>query len=192
MLWNAAKTTCLGCVEQRLHLSVQGTSVALQRENVVGLRVSHGFGHRLRTAVRVRGDQDVAPVVDRAELAQQMLAHHQELRHRFGRLARLADDVEQRALDVELREEAGEGVGIDRVGDDDAERLAGPREPGGQGTRPERRAADAEDDQRVELRAHRRRGLDDVAHVVPALGQLGEAELSRRASGAGKRRRRPP
>ena len=50
-------------------------------------------------------------VVDRAELAQQPVADDQEPRHRLGGVARLADDVEERAPEVERRRAARERAG---------------------------------------------------------------------------------
>ena len=73
-----------------------------------------------RTGVGVGGDDDVLRVVDGAELAQQQIADDQELRHRLGRFAGLADHIERGASEVEAVEQLAEGPGVDVVGDDDA------------------------------------------------------------------------
>jgi hypothetical protein len=104
----------------------------------------------------------VAAVVDAAELLQEPIAEDQELAHRLGGVTGLRDHVEGGLVEVDLVEDRGDARGVDVVGDEHAGAVGRPRaelgegrpEGPGQGANAERRAADPDDDERVEFAAH--------------------------------------
>src|SRR5207249_11376289 len=98
------------------------------------------------------------------------------------RLARLADHVEEGAAWIELLEQRPEGLGVDRVGDDDVETGGLPGERRTDGARAEGRPPDTEDDQRVELPPRRGGDFDHAPDVIAAVRQVGELETARRPS----------
>ena len=140
-----------------------------------------------RAALGVGGDDQPLLVVERTELAQQPVADDQEERHRLRRVARPADDVEQRALEIEGFQERVDRRGVDRIRDHQAnargalrvERLG--EEPGA-----ERRRWGSDDDDRVDLGADGGGGLQQAAQVVAA--SAGQQEGQRPLGSAGAER----
>ena len=140
-----------------------------------------------RAVRRVRRHHDVPLVVDGAELLQQQIAHDQELAHRLRRLARLADDVEERAPQVERREQAGERHRIGIVGDMHPH-LAVARRPRRmfarpqrrvERARPEHRSPDPQHDEVVELPPHVLREPQRALQLGPRIRQVRERQHSR-------------
>jgi hypothetical protein len=126
----------------------------------------------------VGGDQQVARVLAGAELAQQALAHDEELGQRLGGLARLGDHVEDGSPEVDAIEQRGERPRVDVVGDDhlDAAAVALPTgsQRAGERTRPDRGTADAQHDEVVAVAAHALGEGERLLHRLALVGQVEE------------------